>query len=469
MKTAHIWVKDEVWMVINGLDPSEITFLWNKFAFEVPGSFFMPARKFGGWSGKQYFFDKTGKVYLRLLDEILPFIQKWGYEIELHDERRPVKSLTHRLTETWFIDRGKAEVPIKLRPYQVQAVNTAVEEGSGACVMATGAGKSLCIAGMCDIVGLEGLRSIVIVPSADLVQQTSNTFKLVGIEHGVYSGAEKNIYAPHVIATWQSLQNNPVIMENFDSVIVDECHGGSAKIINDLVTNHAKHAPYRFGFTGTWPKEEIHQYTLRGSIGNIIYEINAADLIEMGYLSKLEIQPIEIQENAVENFPDYASEKTYTSKSPERLDFIADLIIDKTSKHGNTLVIVNSIKQGQQLQKLIKDSVFLQGSTENEVRAEWYSTFEHQNNLIVIATVGIAGTGISIDRIFHLCMIDAGKSFTRCLQILGRGIRKGHDKDFVHVTDMYSSLKFSKKHAKERAKFYKEASYPVLKVIKAKL
>jgi len=37
------------------------------------------------------------------------------------------------------------------------------------------------------------------------------------------------------------------------------------------------------------------------------------------------------------------------------------------------------------------------------------------------------------------------------------------------VYDVYSSLKWGKKHARERAKFYKEAGYKFLKVMKAKL
>jgi superfamily II DNA or RNA helicase len=204
-------------------------------------------------------------------------------------------------------------------------------------------------------------------------------------------------------------------------------------------------------------------------LGEVLFEISAADLIKMGYLANLEIQPIEIQEKVEEEFPDYSAEKAYTSKQADRLDFLADLIIDRAAMYGNTLILVNTIKQGQQLQKLIKDSVFLQGSTENEVRAEWYSTFESRDDLIVIATVGIAAVGISIDRVFALFLIDAGKSFVKCIQSIGRGLRKGHDKDFVHVIDVYSGLKYGKKHARERKKHYQEAKYPMVKVIKVKL
>lgn len=466
-KVASIWVRDEVWMTVQGLEPADHTFLWNKFAIEVEGSFFMPARKLGRWDGKLRFFDKTGKVFLRFVDEIVGYLDKWGYDVQLHDLRRLLPLCQGRLHADWF--KGKSELPIELRPYQVDAVNAALDAGSGMVIAATGAGKTLMVAGMCDVLGAEGFKCIVVVPSSDLVDQTSNSFKLAGIEHGIYSGGMKNLDAPHVIATWQALQNNPAVMAQFQCVIVDEAHGASAKTIGDLITEHGKHIGYRFGFTGTMPKAKTDQYTLRGSLGEVLYTISAADLIRMGYLANLEIEPIEIQEKAEEDFPDYGAEKAYTSRSPDRLDFLADLIIDRAAKHGNTLVLVNTIKQGQQLQKLIKDSVFLQGATENDVRAEWYSTFESRDDLIVIATVGIAAVGISIDRVFALFLVDAGKSFIKCIQSIGRGLRKGRDKDFVHVFDVYSSLKWGKKHARERAKFYKEATYKTTKVVKAKL
>lgn len=466
-KIVHIWVRDEVYMTIAGLDPQDHQFLYNKFGIAVDGYFFMPAYKLGRWDGKIRFFDKLGKVFMRFLPDILPFLEKWGYEVELHDERRPVALVEGRLHEKWF--NGKSQVPIAVRPYQVDAVNAALDAGSGFVIAATGAGKTIMVSGMVDVFGAEGYRSITIVPSADLVEQTSNTFKLCGIEHGLYSGAKKDLYQPHVIATWQALQNNPTVMEDFQVCIVDEAHGAKANTIGDLLTNHGKNIAYRYGFTGTWPKPETDQYTLRGSIGEVLYRIDAADLIRMGYLANLEIEPVQIQENVDEDFPDYSSEKSYTSRSTDRLEFLADLIIAKANQHGNTLVLVNSIKQGQQLQKLIKDSIFLCGADETDVRAEWYSTFEKRDDLIVLATAGIASTGISIDRVFHLMLIDAGKSFVRAIQSIGRGLRKGRDKDFVHVTDVHSSLKWGRKHFNERKKYYSEAKYPILKTVKAKL
>jgi superfamily II DNA or RNA helicase len=184
----------------------------------------------------------------------------------------------------------------------------------------------------------------------------------------------------------------------------------------------------------------------------------------MGYLSKLEIQPIETNETYIdEEFPDYASEKAFLSKSPARLEKIADLIISQCAEHSNTLVLVNSIQFGERLSALIKDSVFLYGESPSDLRKEHYDMFKDRDDLIVIASAGIAAQGISIDRVFCLMVVDAGKSFIKAIQSIGRGLRKGHDKDFVTVVDVYSKQKWAKKHFKLREKYYKEAKYPILK------
>lgn len=474
MKVVHIWVKDEVFMQIVGLEPAETTFLYNKYAIEVEGSYFMPARRIGGWDGKMPFYQKTGITYLQFLEEIVPYLEKWNYHIELHDERLPFTPIIGRMHKDWFLERTNGK--IELRPYQVEAINLAVEYQSGVLVMATASGKTLTVAALCDLIAQEDHRALIIVPSSDLVDQTAETFDLVNLDYGKYSGSHKDLDHQHVIATWQSLQNNPGLISQstsnrkpFSAVLVDEAHGAKAAVIGKMLSESGKNIPIRLGFTGTLPKPETDKATIKGVLGPQLFSITAAELIQMGYLAKLEIEPIEIVEKADEEFPDYTSEKAYVAKQPDRLDFMANLIIDRANRFGNTLVLVNNIKQGQQLQKLIKDSVFLSGSTDNDTRAEHYNMFDQHDNLIVIATTGIASVGISIDRIFCLFFLDAGKGFIKAIQGIGRGIRKGRDKDFVHVCDVFSGLKYGKKHWKERAKHYREASYPVLKVVKVKL
>ena len=148
---------------------------------------------------------------------------------------------------------------------------------------------------------------------------------------------------------------------------------------------------------------------------------------------------------------------------------IANAIVSQAAKYGNTLVLVKSVSFGEKLAKLIKGAVFLYGDSPNDLRKEHYDMFENANDLIVIATYGIASTGISIDRIFLMMMIDPGKSFIKAIQSVGRSLRIGHDKKEATVIDMFSKLKWGKKHWRDRLKYYKEAQYTVLKSIGLKV
>lgn len=132
---CKIHVLNEVWAVIYGLKPEHVTVLWNEFGPEVPGARFMPLVVMGRWDGRVRFFEKTGKTYVRLLTQIIPYLDLWGYEIEIEDDRvifpvpEPIVSKPFPNTE------------IELRPYQVQSVNLCIENNGGFIIAGTGAGK----------------------------------------------------------------------------------------------------------------------------------------------------------------------------------------------------------------------------------------------------------------------------------------------------------------------------------------
>jgi superfamily II DNA or RNA helicase len=487
MPNCKLTIKDEVWCYFTGLKTEHQDFLYNKFGIFVDGYFFMPSYKLGRWDGKIRFFEKTGKTYLRLLDEILPYIVDWGYDVDIDDKRKLEKptedikgtlrsfdSVGLALTGEDLDVMGDVEFApgkkFQLRPYQLQAVKAAIDIGSGFIIAGTGAGKTSITAALSNYYSSHGFRTITIVPSGDLVTQTADWYKSLGLDTGIYSGEEKDIDHLNVVATWQALQYNAEILSEFQCLIWDEAHGVKASVGQKLINENGKHIAFRFGVTGTFPKPEVEQMALKSSIGQILITIPAKWLMDNGYLAKVDIQPIELNETYVdEEFVDYDAEKAFISKSPARMEMIADIIISNCAKHGNTLVLVNSISFGEQLASLIKGAVFLYGKSPKDLRKEHYDMFEHNDDLIVIASSGIASTGISIDRIFCLIMVDPGKSFIKAIQSIGRGLRLGHDKTKLAAIDISSKLKWAKKHAKERIKHYKEAQYDILKKIVIKV
>jgi len=105
-------------------------------------------------------------------------------------------------------------------------------------------------------------------------------------------------------------------------------------------------------------------------------------------------------------------------------------------------------------------AVFVSGATKARDRQDEYDEVATSTDKIIVATYGVAAVGINIPRIFNLVMIEPGKSFTRVIQSIGRGIRKAQDKDHVQIWDITSTCKFSKRHLTKRKVFYNEANYP---------
>lgn len=134
--------------------------------------------------------------------------------------------------------------------------------------------------------------------------------------------------------------------------------------------------------------------------------------------------------------------------------------IKETAKTGNTVVLFSRIETGEELHDRIPESHLVYGNIKSEDRERAYSIINDSDNNIVLASFGVASTGINIPRIFNLILIEPGKSFVRVIQSVGRGIRTAKDKNEVDIYDVSSTCKFSKKHFTSRKKLYEDAEYP---------
>jgi len=295
--------------------------------------------------------------------------------------------------------------------------------------------------------------------------------------------SKKIIPRPEITYNLHIEKNHNYVANN---IIVSNCQGLRGPVLNELLLEYGKNIPYRFGCTGTLPEEEADAMSVRVAVGEVQYEIPAHTLIEKGHLAELKIEILQLEVDFKDKyqqflddtkdkpdiphmtyiqfkdsyFPDFTSEKSFLHSEKSRLKYIAEYLEQRAMIEGNVLCLVNGIPFGKRLTKLIPNAVFLHGADGKEVRKEIYKSFKDNDALIVIATVNIAGTGLNIKRIFNLVLVDMGKSFIRVIQAIGRGLRKAPDKKFVYVTDICSDLKYSKRHAAKRIKYYKNAKYP---------
>ncbi len=493
-KPCTIRILDEVNCVFVGLHPDHIGYLWEEYAVFAANYFFNPKFKLGQWDGKIRYFYKTGKTYVNLLDEIIPRVVALGYKIKLEDTRVIERVRPPNITETFFHDvtDPRTNEPWVVRDYQIELVNTLFEAGNGVAIAGTGAGKtSMCAALALSYERDAEFRSLIVVPDKNLTDQTRRQYSFFGLDVGEYSGSHKDIKHMHVVSTWQSLQNNPVLIQDFQTIIVDECHGLKGNVLTKLLNEYGKEIPYRFGVTGTLPKEESDKMAVKVAVGGVRYTKPAHELIQERYLAELQIDIIQTEVDLQDQFkqylaegyfadtkgkprtyvqfcdsyfPDYPSEKRYLQQDKNRLQWIVEYITNKKDeKKGNTLVLVDGVAFGKKLASLVPDAIFLYGKDTMKERKKVYDAFKTEENLIVIATVQIASTGIDIPRIFNMVCIDIGKSFIRVIQSIGRSLRLANDKDKAHFTDICSNLKYGKKHVRERMKYYREAKYPFKK------
>jgi len=479
MKSCKLIIKDEVNLKVEGL-PIEIRRkLVNQFKYVDPTARYRPAYQLGRWDGSITLFGTGGNGYLSQLPKILEILENEDVEIEeVRDLRQPLDLNFNKVTTTYWADQNKCwpeghrfqGQPIMLREDQVEVVNRFIENPQSLQEVATGAGKTIMTATLSQLCEPFG-RTVVIVPNKDLVTQTEEDFVNVGLDVGVYYGDRKDLRKTHTICTWQSLnildkksknQEHDILtlaefLDGVKCVIVDEVHMAKADVLKNLLTQNFCNAAIRWGLTGTVPKVDYESEIIFASIGPVVGGIKAHELQELGVLSNLHVNIVQLVD--LPEFKSYAEELKYLVTNKERVTYLADLV-KKISETGNTLVLVNRIDTGNSLIELIEDSVFISGEVKGDKRKEEYKEHATNDKKITVATYGVAAVGINIPRIFNLVLLEPGKSFVRVIQSIGRGIRKAEDKDFVQIWDITSTCKYAKKHLTERKRFYKEAKYP---------
>jgi len=479
MSSCKLIIKDEVNLKLEGLPIEVRRKLVNKFKFVDPTARYRPAYQLGRWDGTVTLFGMGGNGYLQQLPTILSVLEECNYEIsEITDQRTPFNLNFSLVTNTYWADQGKVwgsghrfeGEPIMLRDDQVEVVNRFIQNPQSLQEVATGAGKTIMTATLAQLCEPYG-RTMIIVPNKDLVTQTEEDFVNVGLDVGVYYGDRKDLGKTHTICTWQSLnildkksKNNEheivtlaEFLDDVKCVIVDEVHMAKAAVLKNLLTQNFCNAAIRWGLTGTIPKANYESEIIFASIGPVVGGVKAHELQELGILSDLHVNILQLYDNP--EFKSYAEELKYLVTNKDRIKYISNLI-HTISESGNTLVLVNRIDTGNLLTELLDGSVFISGEVKTEERKEEYDDVKRSDKKIIVATYGVAAVGINIPRIFNLVLLEPGKSFVRVIQSIGRGIRKAEDKDFVQIWDVTSTCKYAKKHLTERKKFYKEAKYP---------
>ena len=400
----------------------------------------------------------TGKFIKRL---------KHDSRYEAYGDRLTFKDVrTKPISHNW--DVSTTTIP-PLRDYQDRALLKSLQSTRGIIHHATGAGKTIVTAA---ILKELGLPSLIIVPTLNLLLQTSDDLKgFLGEEYVGEIG--EGAFDPQLftVATVQSLwsrikRDDPdlsTLFKKIDVLCIDEAHHINVAGKNKIQNTYFKIATmldcyYKFGLTAT-PGDEnsLERELLEGATGRVIDHVSSSSLIKRGLLTRPVIQMYKI--TPPQRYSDWqVAYRENVLKNARRNALIVQLAERFAKENKSVLITVTRVAEhGGTLNDLIEQAVFMSGQTPSDERKQILEDFGSKKNKILISTV--VNEGVNIPSMDVIIMAGGGKSNKQTVQRVGRALRKAEGKHKATIIDFYDADNgMLERHSKARLKTYKKES-----------
>lgn len=395
---------------------------------------------------KFYIENKSGILfYTGLLQDLQPLIKD------------RITSVESRVTRFDYQREYSYE---ELRPYfnpnfehvehQIRALQEMLKRTKGVVKAVTSSGKTDLFLAFCK---LTGLKTVIIAPKVDLANQIYDRAKKYGIDTGLMTGSKKSYDNEQVCVSTPQMAV-ALSDRDFDCVIIDECHHAAAKTYQDFLK--CMRAKIVFGFSATPDTNDVDWMKIKQFCGGIIAEIKSDELLKHNVIVYPEINFIPIKQY---NTPDWPSaNETCIVKNEERNLKIVELC-EKAEKP--VLVLIRNIEHGEELNRMIPDSIFLSGRDDGNIRDNVFKRYENKEIPVLIGSYGILSEGISLNSIRTLIVAGGGCSDIQATQSLGRALRNQEGKTKAIVFDFYDyGNKFCERHSLQRIKVYKQVGFP---------
>lgn len=472
---------------------------------KIVANFFIIRKKVPNWDGKVSFFDtKYNRIPIGLYNELQNLCKEYNFNLEIEGVDLIYDKNFNEIEFNEWADIYFEESDITPRDYQLEACLRLLKFKKCTTEISTSGGKTL-IAFMIFKYLLDKKiikKMLYVVPNVGLVSQTEEKFyeyedkcnkKPNWKSICVYSGAKKEEYEPNIIfGTYQSLTKKDVeFFQDIDCVIIDESHHAKAGSFKKILIA-CYNSKYKLGLTGTLPeKGSLDSFTIQSYIGPCVYTIRSSDLIAAGNATPINVVGIEmdyLEKDMKKKLYDLRNvsvdekdgvkllnlEKDILRDNPKRLKYVCETIAKSTK---NSLVLFSDIKNdyGRKVFNWLKENTdktvyYIDGSTKNENREYYKKQMEENENILIIASMGVFGEGIDILHLYNIFIIESFKSQFIIRQALGRGMRLLEGKEKVTIIDFidnyeYGTNKYQKnnylmRHAAERQRIYKDKGFP---------
>ena len=338
-------------------------------------------------------------------------------------------------------------------------------------------------------------KVLIIVPSVNLVNQLYSDFMSYNWDYDeqpalIFSGQDKFQDKMLTITTWQSVYKmSAEYFDNYDAVLVDECHGATAVSIKSILSK-CRNAEYKIGFTGTMHEHETDQMTTVAYIGPVVYELKTKDLIENKQVSDLTIVNtfVRYTDEDIQRCKDrtYQSELEYIEADDRRMGVLDTIIKVARPKDENILILCTKKEPMFKVEKYIRekykdefDIKLYHGEIKADERESIRGEVENSKKCIIIGTYGSISTGVSIKRLHHVVFFSSYRSKVKVLQSIGRGLRLHDTKKKMLVWDIIDDLSrvnrngnitynhLMKHWVEDRMRYYKDQGFDTKKYVYA--
>lgn len=456
--------------------------LQERFTFDVPGAKFTPMFKKRLWDGKIRLYNYRYKtLFAGLVDELKRFCIDLSYKFEIDENVNKINQydVDSFLDGLDIFSRGEK---LELRSYQRDAIRFGLSESRAILVSPTASGKSAIIYCLIKyLVEQLGLKGLIIVPKIGLVHQMSSDFVDYSNEieentskwvHTLFSGKDKETDKPLTISTWQSLIRLPeAYFEQYDFVLVDECHLAKATSITNIMTK-CVNARFRIGLTGTLDGIPTNKMALQGLFGNVHTVTTYEQMMSRHEIPDVDIKCIILHHSGYKEWRKNYLQKLHkmnkkaptkgTEKYREEIDYLVNdenrnLFIRNLalSQKNNTMILVDLVDtHAKVLYEMLKNYekigdrkvYLLVGEVKAELREQYRAEIEKEHNAIVIGSYGVLSTGVNIRNIHSVIFASpSSKGRVKNLQSLGRGLRKADGKDKTVLYDISDDLRVNEK------------------------
>jgi superfamily II DNA or RNA helicase len=311
-----------------------------------------------------------------------------------------------------------------LRPYQERFINNIAAKLSThrkvVAQLATGGGKTVCFAAICDrFTARNSTDILILVHREELLAQATKAIRLPSqaVTAGMKSIPQARVYVAMVETAYKRLDK----FANIGLVIVDECHiGNFTKVIEHFTQS------YIIGFTAT-PLAARKTNPLRNYFDDIVCGIDIPELIEQGFLCpELTYSAAQIVDRARLKMKagDFdAAQMAAAFKAPKYIETTINAY--KQHSLGRKTIIFNcNVEHSMAVNAAFVNAGFNSRhlDADSPDRAEVLQWFANTPDAI-LNNIGIATTGFDQPDIETVIVNKATASMPLWLQMCGRGAR----------------------------------------------